>query len=108
MRARSLNNKGVVYKNKNEHHKAIELFQLSLSENNLKKSNAELYAMLLDNLAYSKLNLKDTSNIGLLFLEALKLRDSVNDYSGIVTSKLHLSEYYAYSKDTLNSHSICD
>jgi len=103
LRARSLNNKGVVYKNKNEHHKAIELFQLSLSENNLKKSNAELYAMLLDNLAYSKLNLKDTSNIGLLFLEALKLRDSVNDYSGIVTSKLHLSEYYAYSKDTLTA-----
>ena len=37
------------------------------------------------------------------FLKHLKLRDSVKDYSGIVMSKLHLSQYYAYSKDTLTA-----
>ena len=54
--------------------KPLKSYQLGLDELDLTKNNIPLYARLLDNLAYSKLHLNDTSNIKNLFLEALKIK----------------------------------
>jgi signal transduction histidine kinase len=65
--------------------------------------NTSLYAMLLDNLAYSKFKSKDFNGLPLQFYDALRIKDSLKGESGIILNKIHLSEYYAYMKDTLRA-----
>ncbi|MCF6348873.1 MAG: tetratricopeptide repeat protein [Flavobacteriaceae bacterium] len=96
----TLNNIGVVYEMKKEYKLAISYYQLALKEKSLQQNNTKLYAMLLDNLAYSKLKLGDTLNVKKIFFTSLKIRDSINDLSGLAINKLHLAEYYAYKTDT--------
>ncbi|MET2985503.1 tetratricopeptide repeat-containing sensor histidine kinase [Aureibaculum conchae] len=99
----TLNNIGVVYKNNNQHDKAINNYIQALKTDSLKEKNTELYAMLLDNLAYSKFKLKDTIGISELFHESLQLRDSIGDISGKTINKLHLAEYYATYNDSIKA-----
>ncbi len=99
----TLNNIGVVYEMRKEYKLAINYYQLALKEKGLQRNNTKLYAMLLDNLAYSKLKLGDTLEVKKIFFTSLKIRDSINDLSGIAINKLHLSEYYAYSTDTIKA-----
>lgn len=102
--ASSLNNIGYVYQTINKHEKAIQNFKLALRDTTLYKSNPSFYAMLIDNLAYSKFKLNDYSQLPQLFLKSLKIRDSLkNDNSGIILNKIHLSELYAAKKDTLTA-----
>ena len=93
----------MVYRNKNEQEEAINYFQLALKEENLKNKDPKLYARLLDNVASSKLQLNDTTNIKQLFLNAYKIRDSLDDFSGMAVSKLNLAAYYAFTKDTVKA-----
>ena len=99
----TLNNIGVVYEMQKEYRLAINYYQLALKEKDLKQNNAKLYAMLLDNLAYSKLKLGDTLKLKESFFTPLKIRDSINDLSGIAVNKLHIAAYYAYSSDTVKA-----
>ncbi len=103
LKENTLNNIGVVYENKNEFKKAIDYFELALVENNLNKKDIKLYARLLDNLAYSKLKIKDPINVEPLLLRALSIRDSLQDFSGMAVSKLHLAEYFASENDTVKA-----
>ena len=101
LRASSLNNLGYVYQGMGKDEEAIENFQTALSDRTLYKDNPSFYAMLLDNLAYSKFKLNDYTQLPGLFLRSLKIRDSVKtDNSGIILNKLHLSQLYAAKKDT--------
>ncbi len=102
-KASSLNNIGVVYKNKKEYEKAIQYYQLALKTENLKIKNTKLYAKLLDNLAYSKFKLGEIASSKESFFRALKIRDSIQDHLGIAINKLHIAEYYATVKDTLQA-----
>jgi len=99
----TLNNIGVVYQNKGDFNKAVEFFQLSLENDALQNQNPKIYARSLDNLASSKLRINETVNIKELLLEAYKIRDSIQDYSGMAVSKLHLAVYYAFIKDTVKA-----
>lgn len=101
--ANSLNNIGVVYQYQNKYKEAITQFRLALQEKDLLKDNPALYSMIVDNLAYSKFKLKDYKGLPELFNHALKIREDNNLISGIITNKIHLSEYYAERKDTINS-----
>jgi len=102
-RENTLNNIGVVYKNKDDFKTAIENFQLILKEENLEDESPKLYAIVMDNLASSRLQLYDTANIKELFLKAYKIRDSLDDFSGMAVSKLNLAVYYAFTKDTVKA-----
>ena len=102
-RASSLNNLGCVYQELNKHKLAISNFKEGLNNKRLFNDNPKLYAILTDNLAYSKFKLKDFSQIPKLFYESLNIRDSLKLKSGIVFSKIHLSEFYAANNDTLTS-----
>lgn len=98
-RATSLNNIGYVYQNLKNYQKAQEYYQEGLKQKNLKYDKPSLYAMLLDNLAYSRFRLNEEKELPELFLKSLKLRDSLKLTSGIVANKIHLSEYYSYKND---------
>ena len=99
----TLNNIGVVFRNKKENENAINYFQLALQEENLKDNNIKTYAVLLDNLAYSRFKLKDTVGVKNLFITSLKIRDSIQDTSGVIVNKLHLAEFKATYKDTISA-----
>lgn len=93
-KASTLNNIGLVYKNKNEYQEAFKYFKMAFNEPNLKTEDTALYAMVLDNLAHSKLMVNDYSDLPNSFYQAFKIRDSLNITTGIIVSKIHLSEYY--------------
>ncbi|WP_298221438.1 sensor histidine kinase [Flavobacterium sp.] len=102
--ANSLNNIGYVYQNMNMNEDAVENFNLALNTKDLYNDNPSLYAMLLDNLAYSKFKIKDYSEVSNLFYRSLKIRESLNvDFSGIILTKIHLSEFFAAKKDSVKS-----
>ncbi|MEM0576262.1 tetratricopeptide repeat-containing sensor histidine kinase [Flavobacterium polysaccharolyticum] len=102
-RATSLNNIGYVYQNLKNYRKAQEYYQEGLKQKNLKYDKPSLYAMLLDNLAYSRFRLNEEKELPELFLKSLKLRDSLKLTSGIVANKIHLSEYYSYHNDSIQA-----
>lgn len=102
-RATSLNNIGYVYQNLDRHKQAKQYFQEGLKQKDLIKYKLFVYAMLLDNLAYSKFKLNESDGIPQLFYESLKLRDSLHSTVGIILSQIHLSEYFASKNDTIKS-----
>jgi len=103
LRAITLNNLGLSYRNQNKHKEAIEQFYLALKEKDLQKERPIIFATLKDNLAYSKLKSKSQDSLPNMFFEALKIRDSLNAVPGIIVNKIHLSEYYAFKNDTLKA-----
>jgi signal transduction histidine kinase len=101
--ANSQNNIGVVYQNMNNHNKAIQYFNSALIQKNLLNQSPSLYAMLVDNLAYSKFKIGDNKELPGLFYTALKIREKNKLNSGVIANKIHLSEYYSAKKDTANA-----
>ncbi|OXA72569.1 sensor histidine kinase [Flavobacterium aquidurense] len=102
-KATSLNNIGFIYMSMHNYKEAIVYYKRGLEEKKLFEEKPILYAMLLDNLAYSKFKLNEPNELPDLFYKSLKIRDSLMLKSAIVSSKIHLSEYYAYNKDTFRA-----
>lgn len=102
-KANSRNNIGVVYQNEGNHKGAISYFQLGLKEKNLLTDYPSLFAIITDNLAYSKFKINDNRELPFLFFQSLKIREANNMSSGIIANKIHLSEYYASKRDTILS-----
>lgn len=90
----SLNNIGVVYQDQKKYNDAIQYFNQALSMKNLSIEDPLFYAKVLDNLAYSQYNLGFNKNITNKYFKSLRIRDSLNDLPGILSSKLKLAEYY--------------
>ncbi|MFK5958528.1 MAG: tetratricopeptide repeat protein [Lutibacter sp.] len=99
----SLSNLGLVYQKLKDYHKSIENFERALENNNLKSRNVNLYARLIDNIAYTKFLDGDSTNVIEDLYKAFKIRDSIHNLSGVVISKRHLSEFYALKRDTLKA-----
>jgi signal transduction histidine kinase len=99
-KAVSLNNVGVVYQNQEEHQRAIRYFQKAFLVDSIFEKQPRIFAMLLDNAAYSRLKLKDTSHVLNDMNRSLEIRDSINHAAGIIINKIHLSEFFAFKKDT--------
>ena len=99
-RATSLNNLGLVYQNLNKDKLAIPYFEKGLEQKkDLLLYKPFVYAMLLDNLGYSRFKLNENQDLPELFYESLKLKDSLKLTAGIINDKIHLSEYYEYKGD---------
>jgi signal transduction histidine kinase len=99
-KATSLNNIGYVYNNIKNYRKAKEFYENALKEKNLKTDKPSLYAMLIDNLAYAKFKLLEKKDLPDMFYRSLKFKDSLKLTTGLISNKLHLSEFYAFNKDT--------
>jgi signal transduction histidine kinase len=99
-KATSLNNMGLVYQNLNQYKNAIPYFQKGLEhKKDLILYKPALYAIILDNLGYSRYKLKESEGLPELLYESLKLRDSLKLTTGIIISQIHLSEYFASKND---------
>ncbi|AWG21034.1 sensor histidine kinase [Flavobacterium faecale] len=98
-RAMSLNNMGLVYQFMKDHKKALFYFEKGLKEKNLLLNQPSVYAMLLDNLAYSRFKVGSSKNVINFFFKALKVREEYDLQNGVVVSKMHLSEFYDYNKN---------
>ena len=99
-KAASLNNIGFIYMNMNEYKEAEKYFEEGLKQKNLFEQRATLYAILLDNLGYSRFKMNDSHQLPDLFYQSLEIREKLDLVSGIVSSKIHLSQYYAFNRDT--------
>ena len=96
----TLNNIGLVYLNKNQFSEAINYYEKGLAYDSLFQKRPDTYARLLDNLAYAKFLSGEMKELPKLFNDALVLRDSLQDNSGMTTSNIHLAEYYI-ARDSL-------
>lgn len=94
-----LNNIGFVYQSNGDNNKALSQFQKALQNTSLQEEVPFLYAMLLDNTAYSRFKLNQTTGVPDLFYQALRIREALDIVPGIVINKVHLSEYYQSQKD---------
>lgn len=92
----SYNNIGNIYKDQKLYKKAIDAYNKDLN----KKIKPLHYAALIDNKAHTKLLLNDTSNVRKNLYKALSIRDSLENKTAILASKIHISDYYKYIKDT--------
>lgn len=89
------NNIGVVYLDQEKYEEAYQIFSKLI----LKKEvldNPEHYARVLDNLGYTSFKLHLPKSITLLE-QALQIRKDNNNHYGIITSAIHLAEYYKNS-----------
>lgn len=102
-KATSLNNIGYVYLKTYNYKQAKVFFKEGLAQTNLFKDKPTLYAILLDNLAYTKFKLKESDQLPDLFFQSLKIRDSLKLKAEIIATKIHLSEYFAFKKDTFKA-----
>ncbi|WP_156101192.1 sensor histidine kinase [Salegentibacter sp. Hel_I_6] len=98
------NNMGVVYQESKRYKDALLYFEKAMEfDENIKTSDPELYAMILDNSAYVKLLTKDTTGIHKDFLEALEIRKNLNIKPGITINQLHLAKYYLEKRDSVTA-----
>jgi signal transduction histidine kinase len=86
-----------------EFNKAARFYQKGLSYEKLKYKNPGLYAMLLSNLAYTKLMQKNMSNVKEMLFKSYKIRDSLKINLGVISSKYYIGQYYLTQKDTLKA-----
>ncbi|MBL0014545.1 MAG: hypothetical protein IPP30_12850 [Flavobacterium sp.] len=99
-----LNNKGNNYLYNGEFKKAIEFFQKALINRSICKEHPRLYSTIIDNLGRCKFEIDPSNAESLaLFLESLRIKESLKLYSGTVFIKNHLSNYYWYKKDKVKS-----
>lgn len=93
------NNLGYLFLKQKKYNEAIKNFEAALIDKNVLKDDPELYSTLKDNLAYSRLQMNNFDDLPNLFFEALEVRKELNNYTIIVGSYIHLSEYYSKIKN---------
>jgi signal transduction histidine kinase len=99
----SLNNIGNTYQNINRYRDAVIYFELALKDKSYFTEYPNLYATLLDNLAYSKFKIGNYKDPPSLFNSSLKIREDNEIFDGIIVNKIHLSEYYNAINDSPKS-----
>jgi signal transduction histidine kinase len=100
-RAVCYNNIGSVYQNKEMYLKALEYFNKALETCDLRKSKIDVYAMLLDHIAFCKMKIGDTNGVYQLIKNSFFIRDSLQSKPGLITSKIAFGQYFIFKKDTI-------
>ena len=101
--AQTLNNYGFVHQNMRNYNKALDQFNKAIAIDSLKSIDLQLYAIVLDNISFTRLKLGkhegflETSN------KALIIRDSINHETGIIANRLNQAEYFSETGDTLKA-----
>ena len=97
------NNLGYLYLKQKKYKEAIANFELGLNDKNVINNDPDLYALLVDNLAYARLQTSNYQNIPNLFYIALDIRKKTDNKSAVVNSYIHLSEYFQKVKNNKES-----
>ena len=95
------NNLGYLYIKQKNYKKASEYFDLGLKDKTIMNDDSELYSSLIDNLAYCRMQLNDDNQLPKLFYDALDVRKKLDNYTVIVGSYIHLSEYFHKKNNNL-------
>lgn len=93
------NNLGYLFLKQKKYNDAIINFELALKDNKILDDDPELYSSLKDNLAYCRMQINNYKDLPGLFVEALNVRKKLDNYTIIVGSYIHLSEYYQKVND---------
>ncbi|MBC7557189.1 MAG: tetratricopeptide repeat protein, partial [Chryseobacterium sp.] len=101
--ANCLNSLGLVYSDLKDYKKAISSYEKALKNDKLKIENSDLYSIIIDNLAYSKLKSNNFENLPQLFYNSLKFKNDLKNQNSKVVVYIHLSEYYSQVKDTVRA-----
>jgi signal transduction histidine kinase len=96
------NNMGNVYAKMGQYNKALEYYNLALQFPQT-KGWASLYSKLLNSVASAKYKSGNDKGVQELFNEAFKIRDSLDDQLGVISSNISMGEYDLYKKDTLKA-----
>jgi signal transduction histidine kinase len=94
------NNIGMVYEKMKNHEDAIKFYIKGLQIVNMKQDYPKSYAVLLDNLAFSKMKSGDFKGVDKQLFESLRIRDSLGSEIGMISSKINIGEFYLLKKDT--------
>ncbi len=93
----SKNNLALSYKNSGQHQLALNYYGQILKNKNLINQRPSFYALVLDNYAHTLYLTKNEDELPKLYLEALRICDSLGDsaasYNSIIINQ-HLAEYY--------------
>lgn len=91
----SLNNIGLNYKAQEKYKEAQKFFLDGLKYDSILEKKPSTHANLLDNYAHTLfLNQEKRKQAIELLLNAYSIREENNDYEGLITSTIHLAEYY--------------
>jgi signal transduction histidine kinase len=92
----SIHNKAFIYRKKGDFNKALELYQNILKEKRLFEIEPEYYPLILDNIAYTKFEAKETDYnvIELMLKQAYRLSDSLRDQVTKLGVTIDLSKFY--------------
>lgn len=93
------NNLGYLYLKQKKYKEASDNFESALKDKKILGDDPELYSSLIDNLAYCRMQLNDNNQLPKLFFDALEVRKKLDNYTIIVGSYIHLSEYYQKIND---------
>ncbi|HEY6142015.1 MAG TPA: sensor histidine kinase [Flavobacterium sp.] len=97
------NNIGRVYEKMENYPKAIYFYNKGLQTKDIKKDLPKQYAMLLDNLAYSKMKAGNFNRVLENLNESSKVSDSLDVKQTIASNKINYGEYFFFKKDTLKA-----
>ena len=97
------NNLGYLYIKQKKYKDAIINFELALKDKNILRDDPDLYSLLIDNLAYSRMQSGNNDGLPTLFFDALEIRKKLSDPTVIVGSNIHISEYYQLKGDEATS-----
>lgn len=96
---------GLIYLEKGDYVTAVDYYNKSQKYNNnyANYDHARVLSNILNGRAYCNLQLQDTINVKKDLFRGLAIRDSLNDKTAMVGSKIYISEFFKYKKDTLNA-----
>ncbi len=95
----SQNNLGYVYKNSGQYDLAIEKFKEIFSNEKLIKNYPVVHVLALGNYAHTLFLSKKHEELPKLYLDALRICDSINDSYNSIIIHQHLAEYYNDKND---------
>lgn len=102
-RASCYNNIGLVYARLENYSTAQDYYLNALRFEGIQADRPKLYAMLLHNLAVSKLKTHRNDEAEALLMRSLKIRQDLHNLPGIISSKIGLGEYYLEVQDTASA-----
>ncbi|MGV8995150.1 MAG: ATP-binding protein [Flavobacterium sp.] len=89
-----------LYDIKEDYEKSISILE-DIIQNDLINSKDLFYARVLSNLAYSKFKNKEYPGVQSMFLESIKIADSLGQDSDLLYKYIYFGEFYASQQDTL-------
>ena len=101
--ATCFNNIGNAYKEQKKYLQALKYFKLALKDERLLKESPDMYEILISNLGYCELQLKNYNQLPYLFCKGLKISDSLKLYKRSVVNNVYLSMFYQNKNDTLRA-----